>query len=140
MTDSATELTYLRDPRLAAHAVAAAPVWLWSADGAQLLWCNAVGRALFDTAPEAKAAAAREAARIAPGLAADGRPKLERLSGIEGTRPLTCGCSRISLEDGTTAILLVAAEAAGASLSLDERVERLVAGLDTAAAVFAPDG
>ena len=115
-------------------------MWLWSADGAQLLWCNAVGGAVFDTAPEAKEAAAKEVARIAPGLAADGRPKLERLSGIGGARALTCGCSRLSLEDGAAAILIVAAEAAGPSLALEERMERLVAGRDTAAAVFAPDG
>ena len=40
-----------RDPRLEAqvadHATSAAPAWLWSADGSQILWANAVGAAIF---------------------------------------------------------------------------------------------
>ena len=40
-----------RDPRLEAqladHATSAAPAWLWSADGSQILWANAVARRDF---------------------------------------------------------------------------------------------
>src|ERR1051326_1019977 len=43
-------LPSLRDPRLAHHAVAAAPVWLWAADGTRVLWANAAGAAVLDAA------------------------------------------------------------------------------------------
>ena len=44
------ELALLRHPRLAALATSAWPAWLWSADGSQILWANAVGAALFGAA------------------------------------------------------------------------------------------
>src|SRR6266851_10254428 len=34
---------YLGDARLAAHASSATAVWLWSADGARILWANPAG-------------------------------------------------------------------------------------------------
>src|SRR5690348_12685304 len=129
MNDSASQLGYLRDPRFSAHAVAAAPVWLWSMDATRILWANAVGAAIFDAnGPTALAerrfnAAHRvtpQIARIAASLPLDGIPRLERVSGFgtESTRTLPCGCSRIALLDGTPALLIVAAEAAGPALSL----------------------
>ena len=140
MNDSASQLGYLRDPRLSAHAIAAAPAWLWSVDATRILWANAVGAAIFDADTPAALAtrhfeaddpAAQQIARIAAALPLDGIPRLERLSGFgaEASRTLTCGCSRISLPDGTAAILVVAAEVAGPALSLEERVQRLVTGL-----------
>ena len=46
-----------RDPRLevqvADHATSAAPAWLWSADGSQILWANAIGAAIFGAEPAA---------------------------------------------------------------------------------------
>jgi PAS domain S-box-containing protein len=151
MNDSAAQLTYLRDPRLSAHAIDTAPVWLWSADATRILWANAVGAAIFDAAAPAALAnrpfdpndpIAQQIAGIARNLPPDGVPRLERLSGFgaEPSRKLTCGCSRISLADGTAAILVVAAEAAGPSLSLEERVQRLVAGIDAPIAVFSAEG
>ena len=151
MSNSATQLGYFRDSRISAHAVASAPAWLWSVDGTQVLWANAVGAAIFDAeAPAALAgrrfdaedSAAQQIARIAAALPGDGIPRLERLTGFgaEASRGLTCGCSRISLPDGTAAILVVAAETAGPSLPLEERVQRLVNGLDAPIAVFAADG
>ena len=41
MNDSAAQLAYLRDPRVSARAVAAAPAWLWSVDATRILWANA---------------------------------------------------------------------------------------------------
>jgi PAS domain S-box-containing protein len=151
MNDSASQLAYLRDPRVSAHAVAASPAWLWSADATRILWANAVGAAIFDAANPAELQdrrfdaadpAAPQIARIAASLRLDGIPRLEHLSGFgtEAPHTLTCGCSRIALPDGTPAILVVAAESAGPALPLDERVQRLVAGLDTPVAVFASDG
>jgi len=151
MSDSATELGYFRDPRISAHAVTPAPAWLWSADGTEILWANAVGAAIFGAeAPAAFAGhrfdpqdpVAQQVARIATVLPADGIPQLERLSGLgaEASRSLPCGCSRISLPDGTAAILIVAAESAGPSLQLEERVQRLLAGRPVPVAIFAADG
>src|SRR5262249_61353033 len=40
-------LTFLRDPRLANHALAVAPVWLWAADATRVLWANAAGAAVL---------------------------------------------------------------------------------------------
>jgi PAS domain S-box-containing protein len=151
MNDSASQLGYLRDSRLSAHAVGTAPAWLWSADATRILWANAVGAAIFEAAAPAQLAnrrfeandiAAQQIARIAGNLPLDGVPRLERLSGFgaEPSHKLTCGCSRISLSDGTAAILVVAAEAAGPALSLEERVQRLVAGIDMPVAVFSAEG
>jgi len=37
MSESASPLAYLRDPRLSAHAISAAPAWLWTAEAARIL-------------------------------------------------------------------------------------------------------
>ncbi len=47
MGQESDELAPLRNDRLAAHAVQAAPVWLWSTDGRRVLWANSAGRALL---------------------------------------------------------------------------------------------
>src|SRR5262249_14434327 len=151
MTDAVSHLGYLADPRLAAHATGAVPVWLWSTDATRILWANPLGAAMLD-APTPMALAAR---RLDPGdrlaaqvtrliatlrLGATGR--LERLRGL-GTglgRALTCVCSRIVLADHTSAVLVIATEPAGPSLALAERVRRLYDDLGLAVAAFAPDG
>ncbi len=151
MSESASQLAYLRDPRLSAHAIDAAPVWLWTTDGTRILWANAVGAAIFDALGpaalagrrfDAKDSSAQEIARIAGGLPLNGAPRLERLRGFgaELGRTLTCGCSRISLSDNSIAILVVAAESAGPALPLEERVQRLIVGIDEPIAVFSPEG
>jgi signal transduction histidine kinase len=144
-----------RDPRLenqlADQATSAAPAWLWSADGPRILWANAVGAAIFGAANAGECAArpvdptrpaATEIARLAATLPPAGHMRLERLRGFGGSfgRPLTCICSRIALADGAPAILLVATEPAGPSLSLRERVSRLFAGPERARIAFTPDG
>ena len=151
MNESASQLAYLRDPRLSAYATDAAPAWLWTTDAARILWANAVGAAIFEALGpaalatrrfDAKDPAALQIARIAASLPLDGPPRLERLRGFgaEFGRTLTCGCSRISLADDTAAVLVVAVETAGPSLPLGERVRRLVAGIDAPIAVFSAEG
>jgi hypothetical protein len=80
-----------RDPRLEAqvadHATSAAPAWLWSADGSQILWANAVAAAIFGAEPAACSArrfdskhpAAIEIMRLAETLPPPGQMRLERL-------------------------------------------------------------
>jgi PAS domain S-box-containing protein len=151
MNESATQLAFLRDPRLSAHAIGAAPAWLWRADATRILWANAVGAAIFD-APgpavlarrsfDAKDRAAVQIARIAGTLPLDGASRLERLRGFGAGfgRALTCSCSQITLNDGTHAILVVARQAAGPSLLLAERVRRVVAEIEAPIAVFSAEG
>ncbi len=141
----------LTDPRLAAHALSPMPVWLWAADAPRVLWGNAVAAAVFD-APSPAAlgtlefepdnVSAAQVARLAGTLPAGGAPRLERLRGF-GTRfggTLTCLCSRITLDDNSTAVLIVSTERSGKDLGLPERARRLLADLDRPAAMFSADG
>jgi PAS domain S-box-containing protein len=151
MSESASQLAYLRDPRLSAHALDAAPAWLWTTDATRILWANAVGAAIFDACGpaelagrhfEARDPAALQIVRIADTLPLNAAPRLERLRGFGATfgRALTCGCSRISLSDDTAAILVVAAKAAGPALPLEERVRRLLLGIEAPIAIFSAAG
>jgi signal transduction histidine kinase len=142
-----------RDPRLEAqvadHATSAAPAWLWSADGSQIVWANAVGAAIFGAEPaacaerrfESKHPAAVEIVRLAATLPPPGQMRLERLRGFGGSfgRAVTCLCSRVAPDAGG-AIFLVATEAAGPSLPLRERVSRLFAHTHKSLLAFTPDG
>src|SRR5215470_3242044 len=151
MTDAASHLGYLADPRLAVHATGAVPVWLWSTDATRILWANPLGAAILD-APTPMALAARQldpgdpvaaqVTRLIATLRLGAAGRLERLRGL-GTglgRALTCVCSRIVLADHTAAILVIATEPAGPSLALAERVRRLYDGSGLAVAAFTPDG
>ncbi|HXQ83561.1 MAG TPA: PAS domain-containing sensor histidine kinase [Xanthobacteraceae bacterium] len=146
-----SELASLRNPRLAALATSAWPAWLWSTDGSQILWTNAVGAAIFGTATtaacaqrrfDANDASAVQIIRLAAMLPAGAPERLERLrgfgAGLGGA--LTCTCTRIVLADGKEAVLIAAAERAGPALTLSERLHRLFADRDQALAGFAPDG
>jgi PAS domain S-box-containing protein len=148
MTAAQTLLADLRDPRLAPHATAAAPAWLWKDDGSAILWANAAGAAMLG-APDVAAAnalpfdpsqyPAAQIARLAPHLRQGGAPRLERLRGL-GTamgRPLLCSCTRLAER---SAVLVVAAEPAGPALSPFERVRRLIDPVDRPLAAFADDG
>jgi signal transduction histidine kinase/PAS domain-containing protein len=142
-----------RDPRLwaqvADHATSAAPAWLWRADGAGMLWANAVGAAIFGIEPAASSArafepnhpAALEIARLAATLPPTGQTRLERLRGFGGSfgRAVTCLCWRVAANEAA-AIFVVAAEPVGPALSLHERVSRLFAHAGKPLLVFAPDG
>jgi PAS domain S-box-containing protein len=151
MTEAESQWTYLRDPRLAAHALDPAPVWLWSADGTRILWTNPIGASIFDAASPAAAAATRFAprhaaagqiSRLAATLPQGNASRLERLRGF-GARSaamLICLCSRITLADGTMAILVVSTEHAGTDIALPERARRLLADVQQPAAIFTADG
>jgi PAS domain S-box-containing protein len=151
MCASGSELSRLRDSRLAPLATVARPAWLWSADASHIVWANAVGAAVFGAATaaairsrrfDAREAAAAQIARIAPTLATEAQPRLARLRGFGAGlgRALTCACSRIALSGEATGILVVAVERAGPDLPLGERVARLLAGGSEPIAAFAVDG
>ena len=86
--------------------------------------------------------AAAEVARLADTLQSDGAARLERLRGFGAAmgRMLTCACSRVTLADGTPAVLIAAVERAGPDLTLAERVARLLAACVEPVAVFGNDG
>ena len=151
MTASETQIAWLSDPRLAVHALAPSPVWLWSADASRILWANAVAAAVFDAASPAAAEriafdadhpAAAQIKRLAGTLPQGDMPRLERLRGfgasLGGT--LVCLCSRFTLSDNSAAVLVVSTERAGATLALPERVRRLLSDLPGPAALFTADG
>lgn len=105
----------ITDPRLTQLADAPAPAWLWSSDGASILWANAAGRAALGiTEPDAMIRSladphARQVADLATRLPAGGATRLERLRGF-GARLgglTTCACSHLALPDGRAAVLLV---------------------------------
>ena len=148
-----SELGLLLHTRLAALATSACPAWLWSADGSRILWANAVGAAIFGASTTNKVAqrlfdlngqTAAQIVRLAATLPTSGLSRLERLRnfGAGFGSALTCACSRIVLPDSVTAVLVVATEPAGPSLTLCERVRRLFADHDheKPLAVFTPDG
>jgi PAS domain S-box-containing protein len=151
MSGTEFQFTCLTDPRLAAHALSPTPVWLWSTDGACILWANPNGAAIFEAASpddlaalrfEPEHAAAAQIARLGGTLPQASAPRLERLRGfgarVGGT--LICLCSRVALADGRSAVLVVSTERAGKDLSLPDRAARLLAGLDRPAAIFSADG
>ena len=116
MSEADILLHGIRDPRLAVHAMSAMPAWLWSLDGAHILWTNAAGARLF-SAPNAAALAERtigpadqhrrQAAQLAARLVPNGAPRLERLRGFGAPlgRLLTCACARRTLPAGTGGLL-----------------------------------
>src|ERR1044071_3955452 len=137
MTDHGAQLTFLEDPRLAAHALSPMPVWLWSAAADRILWANPVAAAIFDAASPATLAARRfdprhgaaatQIARLAESLPQNDGSRLERLRGF-GARigsALICLCSRVNVPEAGPAILIAATERAGKELALPERVRRV---------------
>src|SRR5215469_5726597 len=151
MSTVGSERAVLRHSRIASLATAEWPAWLWSADGSRILWANAVGAAIFgaETASactnrrfSATEAPAAQVLRLAVTLPSGGQERLERLRGFAGGlgRALTCNCSRIVADDGRGAVLIVAAEPAGPTLTLAERVQRLLDQDGEPAAIFMPDG
>jgi PAS domain S-box-containing protein len=150
MVESLLPLAYLRDARLAGHATAVLPVWLWRADGRGILWANATGAVLWGTASPAQLSArsfsdsdetARQIAGLGESLPANGSPRLERVDGFskEPGRTLLCLCSRLTVDE-EPAVLVVATETGGVRLPLDERVRRLFGDIDAAMAAFTTEG
>jgi PAS domain S-box-containing protein len=151
MTDPTPQLAILRDPRLAAHALAPAPVWLWSPDADRILWANPAGAAIFDAASPGEAALLRfdarhsasvQVARLSGTLPNGGAPRLERLRGFGASigATLVCLCSRVALADSSSAILIASAERARKAIALPDRATRLLRDIGPAAAIFTADG
>lgn len=151
MTSSDFQLRGVGDPRLAVHATSQLPTWLWSIDGARVLWANPVGARLFDAAHSAALAGKvfgpadphrRQVARLARQLPANGSVRLQRLRGF-GARLgtlMTCACARLDFADGGHAVLVTAMDPSLRGMPLIERLHRLVEGAKMPMAAFAPDG
>ncbi|MBR0698065.1 PAS domain-containing protein [Bradyrhizobium lablabi] len=151
MNDSEFQLQALGDPRLADHATSALPAWLWSADGARILWANPVGAQVFGGVNGADLASRmfgpadphrRQVARLVRSLAASGAVRLERLRGFDAAPGMlaTCACARFDLPDGSHGVLLATVGATGRTMPFVERLQRLVQGIDHPVAAFARDG
>lgn len=150
MTSADFQLQGMIDPRLAAHAAGALPAWLWSPDGARILWANPVGVSIVG-AINASALASRnfepgdprrwQVAQLASRLSPTGAERLERMRGYAGLgNLLTCACSRLDFPGIGSAILVRAVEPAGRGMPLVERLQRLVDGVDRPVAAFSRDG
>ncbi|KJC55623.1 histidine kinase [Bradyrhizobium sp. LTSP849] len=151
MTNSDFQLRGVGDPRLAVHATSPLPAWLWSIDGARVLWANPVGAKFFGASNAAALAQKifgpadshrRQIAQLARRLPAGGAIRLERLRGFGaalGTL-MTCACARLEFADGGHAVLVTAMSATGRIMPLVERLHRLVEGAAVPMAAFAPDG
>jgi PAS domain S-box-containing protein len=149
---NATELPMrgLGDARLAIHAAASQPAWLWSIDGTRVLWANPVGARLLGAKNSDLTAKVfgpadshrRQVTQLAGKLRPDTPPRLERLRGFGAPlgRLVTCGCTRIVLADRSEAILIVAVEAIARAMPLSERLQRLVEDADIPLAAFGSDG
>ncbi len=151
MSDAEFQIQALADVRLADHATGARPAWLWSADGARIIWANPVGAQVFGAANSAELAKQafgpadphrRQVARLGPNLGTDGAVRLERLRGFGAAAGMlaTCGCRRIDMPDGSHGVLISTLNAGGRVMPLAERLQRLVQGLPRAAAAFTGDG
>jgi len=151
MTSWDFQLRGVDDPRLAVHATRALPVWLWSVDGTRVLWANPVGARLLG-ADNGKQLGARRfgpadphrrlVAQLAGRLPPNGATRLERLRGF-GARLgalVTCACARLDFADGSSGVLIAAAEPIGRPMPLVDRLRGLVEDLDTPIAAFARDG
>ena len=123
MSGSESILSYLCEPQLSGHATSAHPVWLWSADGTQILWANAAGAAIFGADNSAALLSIRfdpgqpvaaQIALLAATLPAGGAPRLERLRGFGASlgRTLACACSSL-VPPERSGVLVVASELAG---------------------------
>ncbi|WP_420335768.1 ATP-binding protein [Roseibium sp.] len=117
-TQSFLELCAMNDlVQLAADKRAA---WLWSSDGARILWSNAAGAAFFSaqTVADIYALTALERSPARPHIAriaASGltdRFSIDRLRFYRGLRVmlLTCQCKRVDLGNGETAALIVCSD------------------------------
>jgi PAS domain S-box-containing protein len=145
------QLRFVGDLRLAPHATSALPAWLWSTDGAQILWANPVAAKQFGAANAAELARRtfgpadahrRQVAQLASRLPQNGTMRMERLRGFGASlgQLVTCACMRLVFPDGHHAILITATEPAGRTLPLPERLRLLVEDVEWPVAAFAADG
>ena len=139
------------DPRLAVHAASPLPAWLWSADGARVLWANPVGARVFGAANSIRLGHKvfspadphrRQIAQLAPRLLPNGAIRLERLRGFGSLLGMlaTCACARLDFAEGGEGVLIVGLEPIGRSMPLTERLRQLVEDVDAPVATFESDG
>ncbi len=151
MSDAGFQLQGVRDPRLAVHATGSMPAWFWATNGTRVLWANPAAAKIFGANNSAELAARtispadqhrRQVAQLAARLSPTGATRLERLRGFGAQlgRLLTCACTRLTLADGTTGILVVAVESAGRSMQLNERLAHLIDSIAKPAMAFTRDG
>lgn len=151
MSEADFQLHGIRDPRLAVHATSTMPAWVWSLDGAHILWANAAGARLFGARNAAILAERtigpadprrRQAAQLAARLSPSGPARLERLRGFGAPlgRLLTCACVRLVFPDGSSGLLIAAAEPVGRPMPLTERVANLADSVTMPAMIFTPNG
>ncbi|MBR0719777.1 PAS domain-containing protein [Bradyrhizobium liaoningense] len=151
MSSSDFQLRSVSDPRLAVHATSPLPAWLWSLDGARVLWANPVGAKLFGADNSAALATKkfgpadqhrRQVARLARELPAGGAVRMERLRGFGASLGvlMTCACLRLQFADGSQGVLVTAMTAPARAMPLNERLQRLVEGAVTPMAAFSTDG
>ncbi|HWP26045.1 MAG TPA: ATP-binding protein [Xanthobacteraceae bacterium] len=151
MTEPASALDFLRDPRISVHATAALPAWLFSADGGTIHWANpagadllgtdspaALGGSVLDSGHPLRTQLAQLAGLMTPGAP----PRLARLRGFSVGlgRLLTCAVAPVALPSGHNAVLVTAVESAGTELPIEERLRRLLVGCGEPAALFSADG
>lgn len=101
--------------RVLMHWADARPAWLWSQDGAELVWRNEAAAAFAARGRRGRAVAAFEAVPIRGQitrlmrLGTQGRTSLSRVQFLAGDRPLatTCHCTPLILPDGQPGLLIV---------------------------------
>jgi PAS domain S-box-containing protein len=151
MSDANFLLRGIRDPRLAVYATGSMPAWLWSIDGARILWSNHAGAKLLGARNAAVLADKilgpadphrRQVLQVASQLAQSGAPRMERLRGFGAAlaQLQTCVCARLTFSNGEAAILVAATVAVGRAMSLHERLSGLLDGLPIPALAFTRDG
>ncbi len=104
--------------RILMHWADRRPAWLWSHNGATLLWRNASARLFTAKLKKSGLKLGGEAVPIKGQVArmirlgAPGRSSLSRVQFLAGDKPLatTCSCTPLALPDGEMALLLVGVE------------------------------
>lgn len=130
----------LREPRLLAAVTHPYAVWFFSTTGEAILWANAAGAPFAATYQ--RAAEAGSQVRQVAGRLPTGQPRLERLRGFGGPlgRLLTCLCTRITLANGVTGLLVMALDPTGPQVPLEERLRHSIAKGDATLAAFNTNG
>jgi len=155
MTDSPFQEIAVRDPRIAPHASGTQAAWLWSSDGATILWANAAGAATLglrnpglrncDAIGEPLGPAdphRRQVAQLALHLPRSGAARLERMRGFGATpgQLATCSCTWLAFDDGSAAILIASLVNSPRPLPLAERLQFIIDGFDRPAVAFSAEG
>jgi len=104
--------------RILLHWADARPAWLWSADGATLMWRNLSARYFYGKVKKHGIKLSPEALPIkgqvsrVMRMGTNGRSSLSRLQFLVGEKPVsaTCACTPLILEDGQSALLIVAVD------------------------------